>query len=34
MELDPQRLLQDVRRMTEQELNAFVAEEMAKQDGK
>jgi acyl-CoA synthetase (AMP-forming)/AMP-acid ligase II/acyl carrier protein len=34
LEMDPQRLLQDVRRMTEQELNAFVAEEMAKQEGK
>jgi acyl carrier protein len=34
LEMDPQRLLQDVRRMTEQELNAFVAQEMAKQEGK
>ena len=34
VELDPQRLLQDVRQMTEQEMHAFVAAEMAKQEGK
>jgi acyl-CoA synthetase (AMP-forming)/AMP-acid ligase II/acyl carrier protein len=34
VELDPQRLLQDVRQMSEQEMHAFVAAEMAKQEGK
>jgi acyl-CoA synthetase (AMP-forming)/AMP-acid ligase II/acyl carrier protein len=32
VDLDPQRLLQDVRQMTEQEMNAFIAQEMAKQE--
>jgi acyl-CoA synthetase (AMP-forming)/AMP-acid ligase II/acyl carrier protein len=32
--LDPQRLLQDVRQMTEQEMNDFIAQEMAKQESK
>ena len=32
--LDRSGCLQDVRRMTEQELKAFIAEEMAKQEGK
>ena len=32
VDLDPQRLLQEVRQMTEQEMNTFIAQEMAKQE--